>query len=138
MDKSKINEALSLLLCELPYLGEIRDEDDYQSAIAALTELSNDDTVPSVLLKILANSIAEYEASRIPDLLTGPDGTMSHGTDALMTLMRHRKIKGKEMAEILELSPALMSSILTGKRALTIPHICKLAEFFGVSRSVFI
>ena len=138
MNKSKINEGLSLLLSELPYLGEIRDESDYQNSIAALTELSSDDTVPSVLLKILANSIAEYETSRFPDLLKETDGTMSHGSDALITLMRHRKIKGKEMAEILELSPALLSSILNGKRALTIAHICKLADFFGVSRSVFI
>ncbi|WP_238392753.1 helix-turn-helix domain-containing protein [Buttiauxella sp. 3AFRM03] len=86
----------------------------------------------------MANCIAEYEASRIPALLIGPDGMMSHGADALMTLMRHRKIKGQELAEALELSPALLSSLLTGKRALTIPHICKLADFFSVSKSVFI
>ncbi|EOR7867362.1 type II toxin-antitoxin system HigA family antitoxin [Escherichia coli] len=138
MDKTKLNEALSLLLNELSWLEGIKDDKGYQEALAALDELSDDETIPELLLKIMATCIAEYESSRIPDLLCGPDGVLSHGTDALVTLMRHRKIKGKELAEELELSPALMSSLLTGKRALTIPHICKLADFFGVSRSVFL
>ncbi|EFR6141899.1 helix-turn-helix domain-containing protein [Salmonella enterica] len=138
MDKTKMNEALDLLLSELPWLDGIKDDNGYQEALAALAELSEDEKTPGLLLKIMATCIAEYESSRIPDLLCGPDGVFSHGTDALVTLMRHRKIKGKELAEDLELSPALMSSILTGKRALTIPHICKLADFFGVSRSVFL
>ncbi|EAT0258300.1 helix-turn-helix domain-containing protein [Salmonella enterica] len=138
MDKTTMIEGLDLLLGELPWLDGIRDDTTYQDALATLGELSVDDTTPGLLLKMMANCIAEYEASRIPDLLSGPNGSISHGTDALLTLMRHRKIKGKDLAEILELSPALMSSILNGKRALTIPHICKLADFFGVSRTVFI
>lgn len=137
MDKNKLNEGLGILLIELPWLEGIKDETGYQDALSALSDLSGDDATPGVLLKVMANCIAEYEASRIPELLIGPDGTMSHGADALITLMRHRKIKGLELAEALELSPALLSSILKGKRALTIPHICKLADFFSVSRSVF-
>ena len=138
MDKNKLNEGLDILLTELPWLGGIKDDTGYKEALASLSELSGDDTTPGILLKVMANCIAEYEVSRIPELLIGADGTVSHGADALMTLMRHRKIKGHELAEALELSPALLSSILTGKRALTIPHICKLADFFGVSKSVFI
>ncbi|ECO7035683.1 helix-turn-helix domain-containing protein [Salmonella enterica] len=138
MDKNKINEAVDVLSTELPWLDIIEDDASYQDALAALSELSADNSTPACLLKLMSSCIAEYEAYRYPDVLTGPDGKMSHGTDALMTLMRHRKIKGKDMADILELSPALMSSILSGKRALTIAHICKLADFFGVSRSVFI
>ena len=138
MDKTKLNEALGLLLSELPWIEGIEDDNSYPEALTALAELSDDEATPGLLLKIMANCIAEYESSRIPDMLYGPDGVFSHGTDALVILMRHRKIKGKELAEALELSPALMSSILTGKRALTIQHICKLADFFGVSRSVFL
>lgn len=138
MDTTKLNDGLGLLLSELPWLEGIHDDTGYHEALAALAELSDDDTTSGLLLKIMATCIAEYESSRVPDLLRGSDGVISHGTDALVTLMRHRKIKGKELAEDLELSPALMSSLLTGKRALTIPHICKLADFFGVSRSVFI
>lgn len=138
MDKSKINEGLHLLTGELPWLGNIQNDCDYQDALATLEQLSSDDTSPTLLLKIIANSIAEYESSRIPAILYQHDGEINHGLDALITLMVHDKIKGKDMARILEISPALMSSILSGKRALTIPHICKLAEYFRVSRSVFI
>ncbi|TGB52860.1 transcriptional regulator [Escherichia sp. E5028] len=138
MDKSKINEVLHLLTGELPWLEKIQNDSDYKDALTTLEQLSSDDTTPTLLLKIIANSIAEYESSRIPSILYQHDGEINHGLDALITLMDHDKIKGKDMARILEISPALMSSILSGKRALTIPHICKLAEYFRVSRSVFI
>ncbi|ELP3932580.1 helix-turn-helix domain-containing protein [Escherichia coli] len=138
MDKNKINEGLHLLTGELPWLEKIQNDRDYKDALTTLEQLSSDDTSHTLLLKIIANSIAEYEHTRIPAILYQHDGEINHGLDALITLMDHDKIKGKDMARILEISPALMSSILSGKRALTIPHICKLAEYFRVSRSVFI
>ena len=138
MDKNKINEGLHLLTGELPWLEKIHNDRDYKDALTTLEQLSSDDSSHTVLLKIIANSIAEYEHTRIPAILYQHDGEINHGLDALITLMDHDKIKGKDMARILEISPALMSSILSGKRALTIPHICKLAEYFRVSRSVFI
>ncbi|AXE71541.1 TPA: helix-turn-helix domain-containing protein [Escherichia coli] len=138
MDKNKINEGLHLLTGELPWLEKIQNDRDYKDALTTLEQLSSDDSSHTLLLKIIANSIAEYEHTRIPAILYQHDGEINHGLDALITLMDHDKIKGKDMARILEISPALMSSILSGKRALTIPHICKLAEYFRVSRSVFI
>lgn len=138
MDKNKINEGLHLLTGELPWLEKIQNDYDYKDALTTLEQLSSDDSSHTLLLKIIANSIAEYEHTRIPAILYQHDGEINHGLDALITLMDHDKIKGKDMARILEISPALMSSILSGKRALTIPHICKLAEYFRVSRSVFI
>ncbi len=138
MDKNKINEGLHLLTAELPWLEKIQNDRDYKDALTTLEQLSSDDSSHTLLLKIIANSIAEYEHTRIPAILYQHDGEINHGLDALITLMDHDKIKGKDMARILEISPALMSSILSGKRALTIPHICKLAEYFRVSRSVFI
>lgn len=138
MDKNKINEGLHLLTGELPWLEKIQNDRDYKDALTTLEQLSSDDSSHTLLLKIIANSIAEYENTRIPAILYQHDGEINHGLDALITLMDHDKIKGKDMARILEISPALMSSILSGKRALTIPHICKLAEYFRVSRSVFI
>ncbi|EEZ7519137.1 helix-turn-helix domain-containing protein, partial [Escherichia coli] len=137
MDKNKINEGLHLLTGELPWLEKIQNDHDYKDALTTLEQLSSDDSSHTLLLKIIANSIAEYEHTRIPAILYQHDGEINHGLDALITLMDHDKIKGKDMARILEISPALMSSILSGKRALTIPHICKLAEYFRVSRSVF-
>lgn len=138
MDKNKINEGLHLLTGELPWLEKIQNDRDYKDALTTLEQLSSDDSSHTLLLKIIANSIAEYEHTRIPAILYQHDGEINHGLDALITLMDHDKIKGKDMARILEISPSLMSSILSGKRALTIPHICKLAEYFRVSRSVFI
>ena len=138
MDKNKINEGLHLLTGELPWLEKIQNDRDYKDALTTLEQLSSDDSSHTLLLKIIANSIAEYEHTRIPAILYQHDGEINHGLDALITLMDHDKIKGKDMARILEISPAPMSSILSGKRALTIPHICKLAEYFRVSRSVFI
>ncbi|HBN5695269.1 helix-turn-helix domain-containing protein [Escherichia coli] len=138
MDKNKINEGLHLLTGELPWLEKIQNDRDYKDALTTLEQLSSDDSSHTLLLKIIANSIAEYEHTRIPAILYQHDGEINHGLDALITLMDHDKIKGKDMARILEISPALMSSILSGKRALTISHICKLAEYFRVSRSVFI
>ena len=70
-------------------------------------------------------------------LLTGT-GCTDKTVNALITLMKHRNIKGKEMAEILEVSRPLLSAILNGNRALTIPHIYKLAEHFGVNPGVFL
>ncbi|HCN6692619.1 TPA: transcriptional regulator, partial [Escherichia coli] len=132
MDKNKINEGLHLLTGELPWLEKIQNDRDYKDALTTLEQLSSDDSSHTLLLKIIANSIAEYEHTRIPAILYQHDGEINHGLDALITLMDHDKIKGKDMARILEISPALMSSILSGKRALTIPHICKLAEYFRV------
>lgn len=59
-----------------------------------------------------------------------------HQGEALHTLMRKSKIKGKELASIFEVNPSYLSR-LKRYEDLTEPIIEKAVKYFGVPRSYF-
>jgi HTH-type transcriptional regulator/antitoxin HigA len=90
------------------------------------------------LIKIITDRISEYETARNESLVLKNDSSVNdNGLAALLTLMGHRKLKNLALVDVLG-STSLISQILNGKRALTVPHIYALAKFFNVKPSVFL
>ncbi|HHG8878243.1 helix-turn-helix domain-containing protein [Citrobacter portucalensis] len=138
MNTETVITSMNTLLQELKWLRGIKDDNEYETALNDLKELHELNSTPRVLLQLMAECIIKYEKNKMEALLLTGTGCTDKTVNALITLMKHRNIKGKEMAEILEVSRPLLSAILNGNRALTIPHIYKLAEHFGVNPGVFL
>ena len=115
-------------------LFSIRDEDEYDKAIATLNalidEVGTDEQHPLYeLLDTLGTVIHAYEEKRYPI----PE---CNGIEVLKFLMEEHQL---EPADLPELGPpGIVLEILNGERDLTVTHIRTLAERFQVASAVFI
>ena len=112
----------------------IRNEDEYDQAIARLNQLlddvGTDESHPLYeLLDTLGTIIHAYEETHysIPE---------SSGVDVLRYLMEEHGLRQSDLPEIG--TQGVVSEILNGKRELNVRQIRALAEQFGVSTAVFI
>jgi antitoxin component HigA of HigAB toxin-antitoxin module len=83
-------------------------------------------------LDALAVLIQDYEASHVESNL--PKAT---GIQVLRHLMSERQLSQRGFAEVLKISEAAASMILSGTRELTRTHIAKLSQFFNVGVAAF-
>lgn len=138
MNSVIINRYQRGLTTELPWINGITTEKDYESALECLTMTTGKIEAQPFLIKIITDRISEYETARNESLVLKNDSSVNdNGLAALLTLMGHRKLKNLALVDVLG-STSLISQILNGKRALTVPHIYALAKFFNVKPSVFL
>lgn len=80
-------------------------------------------------LNVLGTLIYEYEQTLepLPDI---------EGVELLKVLIEEHDLRQKDLIPIFK-TESIVSDVLNGKRKLTVNHIQKLAEFFGVSPAVF-
>ena len=115
-------------------LFSIRDEDEYDKAIATLNALidevgTNEQHPLYELLDTLGTVIHAYEEKHHPI-------PACSGVEVLTLLMEEHQL---EPADLPELGPSdLVLEILNGERDLTATHIRTLAEKFQVSPAVFV
>ena len=115
-------------------LFSIRDENEYDKAIAALNtlidEVGTDEQHPLYeLLDTLGTVIHAYEEKHHPI----PECS---GIEVLKLLMEEHQL---ELTDLPELGPPdIILEILKGKRDLTVTHIRTLAERFQISPAVFV
>ena len=115
-------------------LFSIRDEDEYDKAIATLNalidEVGTDEQHPLYeLLDTLGTVIHAYEEKHHPI----PECS---GIEVLKLLMEEHQL---ELTDLPELGlPDIVLEILNGERDLTVTHIRALAERFQVSPAVFV
>lgn len=112
----------------------IRNEDEYDRAVATLNELldeiGTDEEHPLYgLLDTLGTMIAAYEDAN----LELPEAS---GGETLAYLMEEHGLRQSDLPEVG--SQGVVSEILSGKRELNMRQIRALAERFGVSPAVFI
>jgi HTH-type transcriptional regulator/antitoxin HigA len=118
----------------LPYAHIPRNESEYESLLSFVEMLmkfsrdKKDERVTS-LLRLVAKNIEEYEGQRYPTKSVSPVGMLEF-------LMEEHDLGQGDLPEIG--GQSLVSKILSGERKLTVEHIQKLSERFGVSSSVFI
>ena len=139
MSELNINTVMSELYQLVPGLRSIDNDEDYKAALAYVEQLCASDADKN-LINWLSESIASYERQQADRKRLDPEThEMMTGVAALITLMNSRGMKGIDLVNETNLgSPSFVSQIINGKRALTIPNINLLAEFFGVDRSVFL
>lgn len=111
----------------------LRDESDYDRAVATLNELL--DAIGTYerhplydLLDTLGTIIAAYEAEHMALPL-------SDGRDVLAYLIEEHNLRQSDLPEVG--SQGIISEILGGKRELNVRQIRALAARFGVSPAVF-
>lgn len=118
----------------LPYTHIPRNESEYEKLLDFVEKLmeasrhKKDERVTS-LLKVIAKNIEEYETQRFPTEPASP-------LEMLEFLMKEHGLGQSDLPEIG--SQSLVSKILSNERQLTVEHIQKLSERFGVSPAVFI
>lgn len=110
----------------------IRDEDEYQRAVALMERLLNrEDLSPGAqdYLDALTTFIEGYEAEhvKLDDV---------HGVEMLRALMEMNDLKQKDLVPEFG-SASYVCDVLSGRRDLSKPIIKKLAARFNVSPAVF-
>ncbi len=116
-------------------LRPIRSEEELDRAIAILDELQGrpDELRPEEqdYLDCLSLVIEQYESEAYPmPAVSGPA--------ILRYLMGEREENLSQLAEASGIALSTLSSILNGKRQLTLEHIKLLASHFGVEPAVFL
>lgn len=114
-------------------LESIRDDEHLDSAIAKIDRLLDQPALSpgdEMYLSALSDLVALYETEHIPI----PE---VRGTDILRHLMEENDLRQKDLVPLLG-STSIVSEILSGKRPLTLAHITKLSERFGLPTDVLL
>jgi HTH-type transcriptional regulator / antitoxin HigA len=100
-----------------------------QKVVDALLDAKKLSSDQQEYLNLLGMIIHEYEGKtvEIPDI---------HGVELLNVLIEEWNLKQKDLVPIFK-TESIVSAVLNGHRQLTVEHIQKLAEFFGLSPAVF-
>jgi len=82
-------------------------------------------------LEVLSDLIERYEDAQepIPDV---------SGADMLRFLIEQRGVSQQRVARETGVANSTISAVLNGRRELTLPHIAKLATYFGTEPAVFL
>jgi HTH-type transcriptional regulator/antitoxin HigA len=114
-------------------LSVITSEAQNREYLACLSELTRQTShTPEELayMKVLATMIEKFERNRYRFAHPDPIAVVRE-------LMEANGLKQKDMLEILGGHESVVSEILNKKRSLTMNHITRLSERFGVSPAVF-
>ena len=117
-----------------PYTHIPHDQTEYEGLLAFVDELmawsrhKKDERVTS-LLRLIASYIEAYESKYYPSKEVSP-------AEMLKFIMEEHNLGQNELPEIG--TQSLVSKILKGERQLTLTHIRRLSERFGVSPTVFL
>jgi HTH-type transcriptional regulator/antitoxin HigA len=136
MEFAAIKEKARDLFLEAGFIGYIKNEEEYEQALALMDELIEDYDNQRSLIEVLSVTIERWENTspefvefnrRINDL----DG----GVAVLKVLMEQHGLGIADLPEIG--SKSLVSRIMNNKRRLTRNHIEALSKRFGVSPALF-
>jgi HTH-type transcriptional regulator/antitoxin HigA len=137
MNFTALKTKAKALFEEASFITEIRDEADYENALALMEELLEDYDDQRTLIGILANTIEAWE-NVAPAFATFNQrvAQLDDGVAVLRTLIDQYQLKAEDLkAEIG--SKSLVSMILNGSRNLTREHIQALSLRFNLNPAVF-
>lgn len=137
MDFSIVKAKAVDLFSEAQVLREIRNEEEYEQALALLDELIEDYDTYLPLIELLSGSIEAWEDQSESFAAFNLAVTeMDDGVAVLRTLMEQHQLKADDLRNEIG-SKSLVSMILNGSRNLTLPHIQALCARFNLSPAVF-
>jgi HTH-type transcriptional regulator/antitoxin HigA len=85
-----------------------------------------------IYLETLVQLVEAYEAKH--DAIDTSD---IRGIDSLAHLLDENEMNASDLARLLGVHPSMGSKILKGERSLTVSHLRKLGDHFGVSPDLF-
>lgn len=103
---------------------------EYCNRIELLGDLKRRNKTEMEELELLQLLVDTYDEAHLKNIRISPN-------DLLKTLMAEHRIKGVEIAKLLQVSPGLVSDMLNGKKALSKSSIRILAERFGIRQEAF-
>ena len=122
-----------LALCRAFPLLSVRDETHLDEAISRIDALIDRDELPrgeQAYVEALSDLVELYEDGHIKMPRVS-------GVDVLRHLMEEHGLRQQDLVPLFG-SKSTVSEVLSGKRALALPHIVKLSEHFGLPADVFI
>lgn len=128
---STTDEYRKLLAEYLPQ--PIRTQQEYKRALRQLEKLMvpNPGRAQSLLIEVFATLIEQYETREFPTPSVAP-------AEMLAQLIESRGETCAAIARSSGVSPATLSSALSGQRGISKSNAVRLARYFGLSPSVFL
>lgn len=137
MNFAAVKDKAKALFEEASFISEIRDEADYENALALMDELIEDYDENRTLIGVLTNSIEAWE-NTAPEFAAFNQriAQLDDGVAVLRTLIDQYQLKADDLKNEIG-SKSLVSMILNGSRKLTREHIQALSLRFGLNPAVF-
>lgn len=137
MNFAHVKAQAKALFDEASFISEIRNDEDYENALALMDELIEDYDNNRTLIGVLAHSIETWE-DHTPEFTAFNQriAQLDSGVAALKTLMDQHDLKAEDLKKEIG-SKSLVSMVLNGSRNLTREHIQALSKRFRVSPSIF-
>lgn len=113
----------------------IADEVQYDNTLEVVDRLMAAGKLTAgqaLYLETLVRLVGAYEAEH-----HAVDTAGLSGLDSLRHLLEANDMNASDLARILGVHPSMGSKILRGERSLTVAHLRKLGERFGVSPELF-
>jgi len=134
--ENRIIDQARALFEKAGFIARIRNERDYEQALALMDELIEDYDRNRPLIEVLSNAIERWEASADEFAeFNRQVESMDDGLAVLRLLMDQYGLTGSDLPELG--SKSLVSKILKGERSLTRRHIEALSRRFGISPTLF-
>ncbi len=137
MNFAAVKDKAKALFEEASFISEIRNEADYENALALMDELIEDYDENRTLIGVLTNSIEAWE-NTAPEFAAFNQriAQLDDGVAVLRTLIDQYQLKADDLKNEIG-SKSLVSMILNGSRKLTREHIQALSLRFGLNPAVF-
>lgn len=137
MNFTAVKDKAKALFEEASFISEIRNEADYENALALMDELIEDYDENRTLIGVLTNSIEAWE-NTAPEFAAFNQriAQLDDGVAVLRTLIDQYQLKADDLKNEIG-SKSLVSMILNGSRKLTREHIQALSLRFGLNPAVF-
>jgi len=103
---------------------------EYCNRIEHLGDLKRRNKSEMEELELLQLLVEKYDETQLTNIRIYPK-------DLLKSLMTEHRMKGIQIAKLLQVSPGLVSDMLNGKKALSKSSIRILAEHFGIRQEAF-
>ena len=137
MDFAAVKIQAKDLFTQAGFITEIRNDTDYENALALLEELLEDYDDYRTLIGILTNTIEAWEnVSSEFTAFNQRVAQLDDGVAVLRTLMDQYQLKADDLKNEIG-GKSLVSMILNGSRNMTREHIQALSLRFNLNPSVF-
>lgn len=140
VEKNFVERAVSFAEEVDPYT-HVKNEAMYERSlemVSKLMDIAPDDPKSALnkIIETIAQSISEYEDTleEVQEFEAAVNNIPA-GVATLRLLMDQHELNGTDLPEIGD--KTAVSRILNGERKLTVPHIEKLSERFGISPALF-
>lgn len=123
-------------LVEMMAPQAIRSESQYRKTVSLVQQLMDRPKLTrgqSLYLETLVQLVQAYENEQYAIDVNG-----LNGLETLRFLLTEHEMSASDLARLLGVHVSMGSKILHGERSLTVEHVRKLADYFGVRAELFI